>query len=54
MVFYKEKDGECSVHKYNYAARIVSGLRNGEWVPIGKAEGEYGSLRKFEGHDWLP
>lgn len=54
MVFYKERDGRCSVHRYNYATRVVSGLRNGEWVPIGKAEGEYGSLRRFEGQDWLP
>ncbi len=54
LVFYKERDGKCSAYSYDYATRIVSALRDGRWVPIGRAEGKYGSLSKFAGQDWLP
>ncbi|GEN07954.1 hypothetical protein SAMN05443572_10120 [Myxococcus fulvus] len=54
LVFFKEWDGNCTTYRYNYATRVVSALRDGAWVPIGKVEGEWGDLKMFEGQDWLP
>jgi hypothetical protein len=52
LVFYQEPSGVCRT--YNYATRIVSALRDGMWVQIGRAEGEYAEFKAFEGQDWLP
>ncbi len=50
---YKERR-ECYAYSYNYSTRVVSALRNGKWVAIGIAEGQYGSLRMYEGQSWFP
>ena len=34
---FGSEGGPCLTHKYNYATRVVSALREGEWVPIGRA-----------------
>ncbi len=54
LVFFKEWNEVCRTYSYNYTTRIVSALRDGKWVPIGKAEGEYAEFTAFEGQDWLP
>jgi hypothetical protein len=54
LVFYREWNKACSIYNYNYATRIVSSLRSGNWVQIGKVEGDWGDLKMFEGQDWLP
>jgi hypothetical protein len=41
------------VYDYNNATRIVSALREGRWVPIGKAD-DNGDVQMFEGMEWLP
>jgi hypothetical protein len=50
--FYRDADGTCFAFSYNYANRTVFALRKGRWVPIGRAEGKWGSLKLFEGQDW--
>jgi len=52
--FYRNRDGVCFAYSYNYATRIVSALRESKWVPIGKAEGEWGTFKPFEGQGWRP
>jgi hypothetical protein len=52
--FYRDTDGKCFAFSYNYANRTVFALRKGKWVPIGRAEGPWGSFRPFEGQDWKP
>ncbi|MBN1206651.1 MAG: hypothetical protein JXB05_17340 [Myxococcaceae bacterium] len=54
LVFYREPSGECSSYSYNYSSRIISALRQGQWLPIGKAMGIYGEVELLEGQDWLP
>lgn len=54
LVFYRERDGRCSTFKYNYFTRLVYALRDGAWVSIGKAEGQYGRVTLFDGQEWLP
>jgi hypothetical protein len=54
LAFYMELNGVCRAYSYNYTTRIVSALREGKWVQIGKAEGEYAEFKAFEGQDWLP
>ncbi|MFY2558984.1 hypothetical protein ACN469_15245 [Corallococcus terminator] len=54
LVFFKEWSGTCTTYSYNYATRVVSALREGVWVPIGRVEGNWGDLKMFEGQDWLP
>ncbi|XXF78099.1 hypothetical protein P2318_34410 [Myxococcaceae bacterium GXIMD 01537] len=53
-VLFREKDGECRSYQYNYAQRIVSALREGKWVPIGRVVNEAGRVEMFEGQDWVP
>ncbi|MBZ4419322.1 hypothetical protein K8638_22860 [Myxococcus sp. RHST-1-4] len=53
-VFHKNKLGVCFSYRYNYSNRLVHALREGAWVPIGKATGKWGAFEKFEGQDWLP
>lgn len=52
--FHRSMGGRCIVYRYNYATRVVSTLREGEWVSIGRVEGRYGAIKMFEGQDWLP
>lgn len=54
LVFYGERDGRCSAYRYSYATRVVYALRGGEWMPIGKVEGRYGTIQLFQGQGWLP
>lgn len=54
MMFFRERTGECRAYLYNNATRIVSALREGKWLPIGKASDEEGNIQLFEGQDWLP
>jgi hypothetical protein len=53
-LFYLEKTGECRAYSYNYATRIVSALRHGQWVQIGEVYDNSGNIRMLEGKDWLP
>jgi hypothetical protein len=54
LLFFREPIGECRAYKYNYTSRVVSALRGGQWVSIGKASGEYGEVQLFDGQDWVP
>ncbi|XXF78954.1 hypothetical protein P2318_04135 [Myxococcaceae bacterium GXIMD 01537] len=54
MVFHKEKTVDCSTFLYNSVTRVVSALREGRWVPIGKVYNDAGSIEMFEGQDWVP
>lgn len=54
LMFYREWNGACSAYRYNYSTRVVSALRDGAWVPIGKAEGNWGYFKSLEGKGWLP
>ncbi|WP_235216859.1 hypothetical protein [Archangium violaceum] len=50
--FYRDTGGKCHAFSYNYANRVVAALREGKWIPIGKAEGYWGSFKAFDGQDW--
>jgi|GEM_PF-1235869 len=54
LMFFREKTGECRAYTYNNFSRLVSALREGEWVPIAKVTNDSGDLEMFEGKDWLP
>lgn len=54
LVFFGTEGEPCLTHKYNYATRVVSALREGAWVPIGRAEGDYGEFKAYPGMGWLP
>lgn len=54
FLFYQERAGVCRAYSYNYATRIVSALREGMWLQIGQAQGDFGSIQMFEGREWLP
>lgn len=54
MLFFKEKTGECRIYRYDHAARLVSALRQGQWIPIGKVQDAAGNIELFDGMDWLP
>ena len=54
LMFFRERTGECRAYSYNNFSRIISALRDGEWVPIGKAYTDNGDVEMFEGKDWLP
>ncbi|CAM4144075.1 hypothetical protein [Corallococcus exiguus] len=55
-LFYGPRNGGCLAYDYNYSSRVVSALRSGRWIPIGKASGTAGdfSFDLFEGQSWLP
>jgi hypothetical protein len=54
LVFFKEKDGTCSTYLYNNTTQIVSALRGGTWVDIGRVYNDQGDIQMFEGMGWLP
>jgi hypothetical protein len=54
LLFFREKTGECRVYSYNNSTRIISALRGGEWVEIGRAYNADGDIEMREGKDWLP
>lgn len=54
LLFYRERTGECMSYIYNSTSRLVSSLREGQWVPIGQVYTEDGDIRMLEGKDWLP
>ncbi|HSP79937.1 MAG TPA: hypothetical protein VLQ93_15500 [Myxococcaceae bacterium] len=54
MLFFRESTGECRSYSYNNTTRVVSALRGGEWVAIGKVYDDFGNIRMFDGMDWLP
>ncbi|MBU8895606.1 hypothetical protein KRR26_08310 [Corallococcus sp. M34] len=53
-LLYLDRGGICRVYSYNYATRIVSALRNAQWVEIGQVYDDSGNIQMFEGKDWLP
>lgn len=53
MVFFRGRTGACMAYDYNNATRMVSALREGQWVAIGKAD-DNGDVHLFEGEEWLP
>jgi hypothetical protein len=53
-LYFREPTGECRAYKYTYTSREISALRGGQWVPIGKATGDYGDVHLYENQDWLP
>ncbi|MBE4746919.1 hypothetical protein G4177_01870 [Corallococcus sp. ZKHCc1 1396] len=54
LLFYREKAGQCRAYQYNYAARVVSALREGAWVPIGAVLDDEGNIELHAGQDWTP
>ncbi len=54
LMFFLERTGECRVYSYNNFSRVISALRDGQWVPIGKAYNRFGDFTLDEGKDWLP
>jgi proteasome lid subunit RPN8/RPN11 len=54
LMFVRDKAGQCWAYSYNNSTRIVSALREGKWVPIGKAYNDDGDLEMFDGQGWLP
>lgn len=54
FVFHRRGDGACSVYGFNYATRVVSALRGGQWVQIGHVYDDNGNIRMFEGMGWQP
>jgi hypothetical protein len=54
LMFFREKTGECRAYNYNNSTRVVQALRDGQWIPIGRAYDDDGDLEMFEGKGWLP
>jgi hypothetical protein len=54
LMFFLEKTGECRVYSYNNFSRVIAALRDGQWVPIGKAYNAFGDFALDEGKDWVP
>lgn len=54
LMFFKEKTQECRAYTYNNATRLVSSLREGQWVAIGKVHNDAGDIEFLEGRGWLP
>lgn len=54
LMFLREPTGECRAYSYNNFSRLVSALRQGKWVPIGRAYNDAGDVELLEGKDWLP
>ncbi|AGC48924.1 hypothetical protein MYSTI_07652 [Myxococcus stipitatus DSM 14675] len=55
LLFYWDwRASVCRTFMYNYFSRVVSALRDGKWVPIGKAVGRDGDFQPFEGQHWIP
>ncbi len=52
MVFFRSRTGECKAYNYNNATRVVTALRDGQWISIGKAD-NHGVVHLFEGMEWL-
>ncbi|WP_224244979.1 hypothetical protein [Hyalangium gracile] len=53
-LLYLDGGGVCRAFGYNYVTRIVSALRERQWVQIGRVYDESGNIQMFEGKDWLP
>jgi hypothetical protein len=53
-LFFRERTGVCSAYRYDYASRIISALRERQWVPIGRTSDDDGNVRMLDGADWLP
>ena len=53
LLFYHGNQGECWAFRYNYATRVISALRNRQWVSIGKVVDDAGNFRLFEGEAWI-
>jgi hypothetical protein len=51
MVFFHDRAGACKAYNYNNATQVVTALRDGQWVPIGKAD-DGGDVQMFEGMEW--
>lgn len=54
LLLYRERTGECRAYAFNNTTLVVSALREGKWVPIGKVYNDNGDIRLFDGQDWLP
>lgn len=54
LMFFKEKTQECRAYTYNNATRLVSSLRAGQWIPIGRVSNDVGDIEFMEGQGWLP
>jgi hypothetical protein len=54
LMFFRERTGECRAYLYNHFTLIVSALRDGEMVPIGKVSNDAGDIQMFDGKDWAP
>ncbi|WP_224370855.1 hypothetical protein [Hyalangium versicolor] len=52
MVFFRDRRGTCKAYNYNNATRVVTALRDGQWVSIGQADDD-GDIKLFEGMEWL-
>ncbi|WP_224362826.1 hypothetical protein [Hyalangium versicolor] len=53
-LLYLDGSGICRVFGYNYVTRIVSALREGQWVQIAQVYDDSGNIQMLEGKDWLP
>jgi hypothetical protein len=53
-MFFLEGSGECKVYSYNNFSRVIAALRDGQWVPIGRAYNAFGDFELYEGKDWVP
>ena len=54
LMFFEEPTGECRSYSYNNFSRIVSALRQGEWIPIARVYNDRGDLKMIENMDWVP
>ncbi|MFL5346961.1 MAG: hypothetical protein ACJ8AT_19430 [Hyalangium sp.] len=52
MVFFRERTGTCKAYNFNNATRVITALRDGQWIAIGKADDE-GDVQMFEGKGWF-
>ncbi|MCP3065446.1 hypothetical protein LXT21_42455 [Myxococcus sp. K38C18041901] len=52
FVFNRRGSAPCTVYSFNYATRVVSALRSGQWIQIGQVYDDNGNIRMLEGMGW--
>ncbi|CAM4301401.1 hypothetical protein [Corallococcus soli] len=53
-LFFRERTGVCNAYRYDYASKVISALRDGQWIPIGRTVDDSGNIQMLDGADWLP
>lgn len=55
LIFYQDPEsGLCNVVLFNHRTLLISALRDGKWIEIGKVINDQGHIQLHPGMNWLP